>query len=529
MNIALSIVFTVLASAVLTLGCGKILQILQLSSYRATEVFAWAKHKVSDLLTRYFSFAFFSFLPMMMFWICFRNYPYYISRLGFLIFFVIGGLFIYFTYKQFKVPLKITARIKRIFCLLFLLFCLSSFPLIYFCDYFGIFGYSPIAWLALLSPLFALVAHFISLPIEHLIERKFLKKATLKLNSMPELIKIGITGSYGKTTTKNILAEMLSANYRVCKSPASYNTLMGLCRTVNEVLKDDDEIFIAEMGARHRGDIKELSEFIEPRYGLITAIGDMHLQTFGSEENIAATKYELIESLPRDGVAVFNGEDKYGEVFYNKTACNKLITCSEFGEISAFYKDVSYGADGTEFVLVLDGKQLTIKTKLLGKHIPSLITLCALLSYKLGVSVEKIVDACNNLEQIPHRLQIIKNNAFTIIDDSFNSNPKGAENAVELLQYFEGTKILITPGMVELGQNQMEYNKKFGEIAAKYCDLIIGVSINATDIETGAMAAGMNRDSIIKCNTLDEATDIIKNLPIGKYVILYENDLPDNY
>ncbi len=529
MDHILQILLTLIAAVILAFCCGRILQILQLSSYRTEGIFNWLKQTGGEFILRYFSLAFFSFLPMMVYWVCFRGYEYYISNIGFVIFVAIGIMFIRLTYKQFKVPIKYTPRMIRLTVVLIVLFAAAVFPLIYFSNYFWLFGNSLFCWLALLCPIFVLAAYYITLPIETLIGRKFIKKATKKLDSMAGLIKIGITGSYGKTTAKNILAEMLSSNFKVCKTPSSYNTLMGLCRTVNENLSSEDEIFIAEMGARHVGDIKELAEFIKPQYGMITAIGNMHIETFGSRENIAKTKYELIDSLDENGVAVFNGEDDFGKKFFEKTKCNKLMSFSKDSEIKAQYHDVKFGADGTEFILEIDGNSLKVTTKLLGKHIPSLITQCALLSYRLGVSPEDILDACARTEQIPHRLQVIKNGNITVIDDSFNSNPEGSKNAVEILQYFEGTKILITPGMVELGDIQSECNFEFGAKAAQCVDLIIAIAKNAESIAKGAAEAGMSEEKIIKCDTLDSATEIIKNLPLGQYVILYENDLPDNY
>lgn len=528
MELALQIIISLICAVISSLCCGRLLQILQLSSYRVGGLITWLKQTRGDYIARYFSLGFFTFLPMLMFWICFGRYR-FVCYLGLLIFIAIGILFIFITFKQFKVPLKVTPRMLRIMIMLGILFFAAYFPFVYFAQKVWVLGYSPIGLIVFLAPLFVMIANYIMFPFERLNNRRFLKRANAKLESIPGLIKIGITGSYGKTTAKNILACMLAKNYKVCKSPSSYNTLMGLCRTVNEVLETDDEVFIAEMGARFVGDIKELTELIKPQCGIITAVGDMHLETFGTRETVAKAKYELIESLNKNGIAVFNGENEYGKVFYDKTECIKFITCSEESEIKAFYENVNFTPYGTEFELLLNDQRCFIRTKLLGKHIPSLIAQCAILAFKLGVTPSDIAEACAEIEQIPHRLQLIKNGNVTIIDDSFNSNPEGANNAIELLGSFKGTKIVVTPGMIELGDIQSSCNAKLGAIAASNADLIIAIGSNAKDIIKGATEKGMDAEKIIKCDTLNDASAIIGNLPPNEYVILYENDLPDNH
>ena len=158
-------------------------------------------------------------------------------------------------------------------------------------------------------------------PLENRINGQFFERARKKLESRPDLIKIGITGSYGKTSTKFVLRDILSQKYRVLATPASFNTPMGLSRVINEQLKGEHQIFIAEMGARHVGDIKELCELVHPKYGLLTSVGPQHLETFGSIENIAGTKYELIEALPSDGIAFFSSDGSYVDrLFANASA-----------------------------------------------------------------------------------------------------------------------------------------------------------------------------------------------------------------
>ena len=200
--------------------------------------------------------------------------------------------------EKAKKPFVVTERVKRLIAIHAAVNTLLAFILLWI---------SPV--LAYLLPAFEpallMLAAVIAAPLEKHIANQFVKDAQARLDAMPSLIKIGITGSYGKTSTKFLLRDILSVKYSVLATPSSFNTTMGVTRVIREQLTPAHQVFIAEMGARHVGDIKELVELVHPSMGLITSVGPQHLDTFGTIERVRDTKYELIDGLPKDGTAIF--------------------------------------------------------------------------------------------------------------------------------------------------------------------------------------------------------------------------------
>lgn len=522
-------IIIVMASLLMVIVSKKMFQIYQLSSYRARGVFNWLKITKFDYIARYFALAFLSFITMFVFVACFYKYV-YVRYLGLLPFIGLCILFLLLTGKEkVKVPLKYTARMLRLHFVTFVLYLGLSMLTYYIASFFTA-SYSLLGILPFLSPFVVTLAHFIVLPVETLNNYGYKVRAKNKLKTMPEMIRIGITGSFGKTTTKVILSKMLERKYKVCYSKASYNTPMGICKVVNNDMPMDTQIFVAEMGARFKGDIKELAEIVQPNYGIITAIGNQHLETFGSVENIMDTKYELVENLSSGGYALFNGDSEYNLALYEKTVREKVITGKEgTANAAAYYKDVVQSEDGVTFTLCLGGEEIFIRTQLLGRHIPSVITLCAILAFNLGVSCEEIAAVAKDLEPIPHRLELINQGSMIIIDDAYNANVEGAENALQVLNNFTGrTRVIITPGLVELGKEEKQANTDLGEKIGANCDLALLVGARGEQLKEGAIKAGMSDDKIRLFNTVGEAVGYLRTVE-GKTVVLFENDLPDNY
>ncbi len=380
-------------------------------------------------------------------------------------------------------------------------------------------------------PFFAvLAAGFINAPIEKAIGQSFINKAKSKLASMPNLTVIGITGSYGKTGVKHYLAKILSSKYNVLMTPGSYNTTMGVVRTINEMLSPAHEIFICEMGAKGRGQIKEICDIVHPKYGILTSIGPQHLENFKTIDNIIDTKFELIDALPADGKAFLNFDNEY---IKNRPVNNTgVISYGTDGDFR--YLDLKLSSGGTDFsIRCPDESVISLSTKLAGRHNVVNISGCVAVAKLLGLSDAQIMLPVKRLECAPHRLQISPMGDGTILlDDAFNANPDGTKAALEVLSSFKGAKkIMITPGMIELGAVQHEENKKFGANAAAVCDkvFLVGESVTAS-IAEGLYEAGYAGENVIKCATFTEAFALARKLYAGeKKVILIENDLPDNY
>ncbi len=377
----------------------------------------------------------------------------------------------------------------------------------------------------LFAPVVVIISHYILLPLEIFIKYLYKTKAKRKLASK-KVVKIGITGSYGKTSTKNILAQILGKEYKVCLTPQNWNTEMGVTKTILTKL-DDEDIFIAEMGARHKGDIKALAQLVEPDYAILTTIGQQHMETFGSLEAIEDTKNELVLYMKEKGVVFFNGDSKSNRKLYAICKKEKYLTCSEKGY--AYAKDIKTSHEGSEFTLVIGKEEVKVKTRLLGKfNIDNIVTASALGRY-LGVSMTDIASAIRNLESTPHRLQLIKNRYFSILDDSYNSNLIGAK-ALNVLSSFKGRKIVVTPGFVEMGEESSKANFTLGTWAADVADYIVIMNeTNKNYLLSGAIAHNFNQDKIFFASSRKEQTEVISKLTCEGCVVLFENDLPDNY
>ncbi len=382
-----------------------------------------------------------------------------------------------------------------------------------------------------IAPISIIFFNLLNKPLNKYINNRYINKAKNKINSMKNLIVIGVTGSYGKTSMKNYLYKLLSQEYNVLITPENYNTTLGVVKTISEKLKPTHDIFICEMGACNVGDIKEICDIVNPKYGVITSIGPQHLETFKNVETIVKTKFELVDSLPNESIAFLNYDNEY--IRKNKTNKNKVtygIKDNYKKDFEAYEYNVT--ENGIEFKVKKDNEEYIFTSKLLGEHnVTNLIGAIAVAS-TLGIPMKKIIYAVKQIEGVEHRLQLIKNGDVTIIDDAYNSNPAGSKSALNTLSKMNGVKILITPGMIELGEAEYKENFKFGKYAAEVCDYIILVGKNQTKpIYDGIISKKYDENKIIILEdvklAIKEAYKINSNG--NKKVILLENDLPDNY
>jgi UDP-N-acetylmuramoyl-tripeptide--D-alanyl-D-alanine ligase len=441
-----------------------------------------------------------------------------------------AGLMLFYAghirFKQAKKPLVYTARVKRLFIGIIALFAVLFFIL-------EIFLNSTVGYLVLLTPLLAPAGNLLMRPVESAVKRHYFNDAKAKLAAKEGLIRIGITGSYGKTSTKFILGAILSEKFATLVPPQSYNTPMGLTRVIREQMKSEHEVFIAEMGARHVGDIAELCDLVHPQYAILTSVGPQHLETFFTIENVMSTKYELIEGLPQDGVAVFNVESEYVRQLYLRTEKKKIgYAFFEREEADLWVRETKTTPEGSMFeVEMRGGSRFWCKTKLLGRHNILNILGGIALAIELKLSPEEIARGVARVEPVEHRLQILKTgNGVTVIDDAFNSNPEGAASAIEVIGQFSGRKIVVTPGMVELGEKEDIENYKFGQTMSSVCDFVFLVGPKHTrPIYNGLAESGFPIQNIFIAKTLEEASAQMTGILRTGDVVLFENDLPDNY
>ncbi|MBM3239094.1 UDP-N-acetylmuramoyl-tripeptide--D-alanyl-D-alanine ligase [Candidatus Poribacteria bacterium] len=378
------------------------------------------------------------------------------------------------------------------------------------------------------------LANLLIYPVERAINARYFRAAKEKIKKLKTKV-IGITGSYGKTSTKYILQKILSQKFNTLMTPDSYNTPMGICKVINGQLKPEHEVFIVEMGAYKKGEIKELCDLTQPEIGILTAVGPQHLERFKSIENTAKTKYELIESLPQNGVAVFNNDNEICRSLADKTKIKVVrygIDTSD-DRVKLTAKNIQNTSRGLTFTVEdSSGGTAQFQTKLLGKNNVYNILAATAVALECGMTLDEVSRAVRMLEPIPHRLQLLPGSGdVTVIDDGFNANPVGAKAALEVLGSFEnGRKVLITPGMVELGEMEFKENKIFGAEAAKACDLVILVGPTRTKpILEGLREAGFPEEKIIIAKSLAEASERMREIVKPGDVVLFENDLPDTY
>jgi len=293
---------------------------------------------------------------------------------------------------------------------------------------------------------------FASVAVEKILFGAYARRASLKLEKMKELVVVGVTASYGKTSMKNFIAAILSVKYDVYATPRSVNTLAGVIKDINEDLPEKTQIYIVEMGARGEGDIAEISRFVKPHYAVVGRIGPAHIEYFGTLEKIRDTKMEILES-PRlreawiDESAMVKGSE------------NIHSFGSEIEDIKANLDGISFRIGDREY-----------KAPLLGAFNAHNLTAAILLARALGLSEEEIAEGMKRVEAVEHRLQRIDAGGKIILDDSFNGNIDGMRASFELASLHDGRKIVVTPGLVE---SDRESNEEVAKMANGIFDLVI--------------------------------------------------------
>ena len=538
MYIVASIVLSIVNTVIILCMSYKFLHTYQLNSYHFVRMVNWFGNTNARYFKRLLMICALSLGALLVTNIVFSGYVHDVfTYLGLVFYFVLSGLFIRYEGKiPKKKPLVFTRRMIRQYCVLGVLSIAGNLALFYLNYYMmylgGVFMYMRFAVIALtplILPVLFVLSSLLTAPFELLNNKRHVARARHILDNRKDVIKIGITGSYAKTTVKTILASFLAEKYKVFATPASFNTPLGITMCAKK-LKPDTEIFIAEMGARNGGNIRELCDMVKPAYGIITGISNQHLETFGNITNIVKAKCELSDGLAKRGGKLFlNADTKHLDELKNYVKCDCTLCGIDEGVVSA--KNFSLTKEGSEFDLIIGENTYRAKTKLLGKHNISNILVCVGLATHLGVDAESIVKAIGKLKAPAHRLErIVTENGMNILDDTFNANSEGTIAALNALNMFSGRKVIVTPGLVELGWEEKQCNRDFGREIAKVCDLVILIGkIRSTPIKEGLLESGFDEDKILVYNSLSDAKKDFKKFLTPSDVVLLENDLPDDY
>lgn len=447
----------------------------------------WYDYKLSRVILKHHKplwHLFYFFIPFV---------AYHTTGKFFPIFFYFGVLpSIFVWYKKLDKKLVLTWRVKR-FLILLISLTLFQDVLCTLKDACAIYGvFMPLA-----------IAYIGSYIVEKFLFLTFKKQAKAKLESVPHLQVIAITGSYGKTSIKNFLTEILATKYRVYATPRSVNTLGGIMRDVNESLPTDAEIYICEAGARESGDIYDITTFVEPQTVVVGKVGLAHIEYFKSIENIIATKLEIMQSPRLENAYIHNS-----------------VTEEAHEKVTFFGDDVSNleaTLEGTDFSV--DG--MNLHTDVLGSFQTMNIEVCIKIAKQFGMSDEEIIKAVRKLTPVEHRLQLIKAGGKIILDDGYNGNIDGMLEGIRLCSLHEGGhRVVVTPGLVESSQ---ELNLKLIKAINETFDIVI---------VTGELNAKIFDENLkVKQKTIlhdkSKITNILASQTSAGDIILFANDAPN--
>ncbi|MGA8428025.1 MAG: UDP-N-acetylmuramoyl-tripeptide--D-alanyl-D-alanine ligase, partial [Candidatus Dormiibacterota bacterium] len=374
------------------------------------------------------------------------------------------------------------------------------------------------------------IAVGLSAPAQSRRRRRYMAQAEHLIESVGPLV-IGITGSYGKTTAKLFLQQLLDSEAAPCfATPGSFNTTLGVCRAINDGLRPEHRFAVVEMGAYRRGEVAEICSFTHPVMGIVTAVGVMHLERFGSPQRIAQAKSELLAALPESGVAAMPSAIAERELLTAPLRA-RPIWVGQPGD-RWWAEELDIDPEGSSLRMRgSGGEDLLIRVPLHGIPIVTDLLCAWAIAVEVGIPVPVLVERAAQLKGAPHRLEVSRTGGITIIDDAYNSNPDGAAEALRLLARLPGQRrVLVTPGFIELGPLQEQSMRELGRRAATVCTHVILVGPRqSAAVAVGLEQAGYPNSRLTVAKNLEEAQRQLPQVAGEGSVVLFENDLPDSY
>ena len=522
------VVAAVVVSCLLCLSTVKMLGVMQQGAYKNTAFWRWLKRKNNLLFNRLSVLALCLALASAVTSLCFSFLGVELALLCSAVPFL--ALLLVFGKADGKYALKVpatrTGRYLRVFGVYCLYTAILSYLLIsalaFLAEWNGstlyaYIAYVPFSAMPLFLPALLCLANLTTRPFENRRNKKFVECAAQALDET-NMITVGVVGSYGKTSVKNILKAILSEKYSVVITPESFNTPTGIARTVFSAGFASKQVFVAEMGARKAGDIKELCEIVKPDYGVFTGVCRQHIETFGSLDNVYKEKSELLKCGAKKVVCGRSLAERVGE---------------ETESIKYASEVTNLRLEGTQtvFSLQIGGEEIVVKTKLLGRSGAEDIALAATLAYEMGLTVQEIQKGIAKIEPIPHRLQLIESGGAYILDDGYNCNVVGARSALEVLGLFEGRKCVVTPGIIECGILEEELNGELGKAIAKgnFDKVILVGDTLVGAVKSGYLKEGGDERALTTVKTLGDAQNLLAEWIQAGDCVLFLNDLPDTY
>jgi len=438
--------------------------------------------------------------------------------------------------KRFKYPVFTIKSLSLIFSALFILIISSLIFSFYLKDILCL-----ISWLLIFDIFSLLIFSFIVLllePFAILFRKITIKKAILKRLKHKNLIVIGITGSFGKTSTKEFLTTILSKKFKVLKTFGNNNSEMGISNCIIRELNYNHQVFVAEMAAYSRGGIKLLSNIVKPKIGIITGINEQHLATFGSMENLISAEggKELINSLPEDGVAIFNGDNKYCLDLYKSVNCQKRIYTLDVDYLRKQGIEPFLWAEKIKLekrfisfrVTNQKGESEVFTVNLLGAHNISNILAAIIAAQELKMTLSEIANACLEINQDQGAIKLFSGyKGINILDSSYSANPDGVLADLDYLNTYVGKKIIVMPCLIELGPASKYVHRKIGQKIGEVCDLAIITTRECfNEIYKGAVEKGMKEENILFNENPEEIVEMIKLSTVLGDTVLFEGRVP---
>ncbi len=405
------------------------------------------------------------------------------------------AFFVYMWHRSLDKPLVFTSRVKR---------------------YFAIFTFVAL-FLSIITKSFTifipmLLAWFISLFVEKMLFEGYKKRAKDRLLKINELKVVGVTASYGKTSIKNFIAQLLSKKYNTYATPRSVNTLGGVIKDINEELVPSVEVYVVEMGARGKGDIAEISSFVEPHIAVVGKIGPAHIEYFKSIQNIRDTKMEIASSSRLQRLFVHESAlvapDEKSVVYGDGSVDTPYPATQLVSSVKATLDGVSFELNGERF-----------EAAVLGSFNAQNLAVAILVAKELGMHKDQIAQALKHIEPIPHRLQRIDAGGKIILDDSFNGNIDGMMASFDLASGYEGRKVVITPGLVEVDE---ALNVQVAKRANEVFDLVVVTG----DLNLEIFKKYVEADKLIHLSAKSEMEKMLVEETRAGDLILFANDAP---
>lgn len=395
-------------------------------------------------------------------------------------------------------------------------------------------GYAVLAILPLAAAVVLLVGRMLMEPVEAFIRRWFIRDAQ-RILAQYDPIVIGVTGSYGKTSTKYFIEQLVQSQYRVLKTPGSYNTAMGITRTIREQLRPEHEVFVVELAENERGGFGHLLQIVPCDLSVVTSVGIQHLEEFGSTDVIERTMKDFV-TMPQSGkTVILNGDDPVLAQVSSVQGKTLIRVCTNGSDATSGLcaDNIVAGPDGLAFEVRDPAKQQDYQfaTRVLGRYNVVNVLLALAVARHLDIPWEDLQVGVSLLKSPSHRLEVLATSpGVRVIDDAFNANPVGFAMAMEVLASFPPRRILVTPGLVSLGKLEEAANREAGMQAGRAADLVVLVGARHTQpLRDGLIAAGFPEEAIVSAHSLDEVTRLIGEIVRPGDTVLFENDLPDTY